>query len=152
MPAPDASQPIPVVAAVIRRGDGRILLAQRLPGGPHGGLWEFPGGKVEPGETPEGALVREIQEELGVTVAVGDHLLTVEHTYPHLAIRLMAYCCRLNDAGKPRPLHCQDLCWVLPDELLDRPLPAADLPIARLAAGGPSAVSVLDTPAGGPLI
>lgn len=134
MTAPASPEPILVVAAVIRRADGRILLAQRLPGGPHGGLWEFPGGKVEPGETPAGALVREIQEELGITVAVGEPLLTVEHTYPHLAIRLMAYDCRVSK-GSPRPLHCQDFCWVSPARLLERPMPAADLPIAGLVAG-----------------
>jgi 8-oxo-dGTP diphosphatase len=132
MPSPSSQQAIPVVAAVIRRADGRVLLAQRLPGGPHGGLWEFPGGKVEDGETPEAALAREIREELGVTVVVGDPLLTVEHAYPHLVIRLMAYSCRLADGTEPRPLLCQELRWVPPAGLLARPMPAADLPIARL--------------------
>ena len=121
---------VPVVAAVIRRADGRVLLAQRLPGGPHGGLWEFPGGKVEAGETPEQALAREIHEELGVAVVVGKHLLTVEHVYPHIKIRLMAYVCSLPD-GAPRPLHCQDLRWASPTQLTERPMPAADLPIAE---------------------
>ncbi|MDF1553273.1 MAG: 8-oxo-dGTP diphosphatase MutT [Deferrisomatales bacterium] len=134
MTNPASPEPILVVAAVIRRADGRILLAQRLPGGPHGGLWEFPGGKLEPGETSEEALVREIREELGITVEVGERLLTVEHTYPHLAIRLTAYDCRVSK-GAPRRLHCQDLCWVSPAGLLERPMPAADLPIARLVSG-----------------
>jgi len=131
----ESPDPTPVVAAVVRRSDGHVLLAQRLPGGPHGGLWEFPGGKVEAGETPEEALAREIHEEMGVRVGVGGHLLSVEHTYPHISIRLMAYACRLEDGCEPRPLHCQALCWVPPGGLLGHPMPAADLPIARLVSG-----------------
>ena len=129
-----ACDAIPVVAAVIRRGDGCVLLAQRLSCGPHGGLWEFPGGKVEAGETLEEALVREIQEELGVTVAVGDHLLSVEHSYPHIAIRLIAFSCTLL-VGEARPLCCQDLRWVAPAQLAEHSMPAADLPIATHLAG-----------------
>lgn len=121
---------VPVVAAVIRANDGRILLAQRPAGGPHGGLWEFPGGKVEEGESPEEALVREILEELEIEIAVGEELTSVEHAYPHVAIRLTAYECRLL-RGVPRPLHCQDFSWVDPDRLLSYPMPEADLPIAR---------------------
>lgn len=131
MPGTHSPQPIPVVAAVIRRDDGRVLLVRRPPGGAHGGLWEFPGGKVEGGETPERALVREIQEELGVSVTVGSHLITVEHAYPHLAIRLMAYDCILQ-AREPTPLHGQELRWEVPERLTEWPMPDADVPIARL--------------------
>jgi mutator protein MutT len=137
-PSPGPERYLPVVAAVIRRGDGCILLARRPPGGPHGGLWEFPGGKVESGETPEQALVREIREELGVTVVVEAHLHTVEHEYPHVAIRLMAHSCTLT-GDEPLPLHGQELCWVSPTQLLQRPLPAADVPIARMLRGSEDA-------------
>ncbi len=130
--------PVPVVAAVIRGDDGRVLLARRPPGGPHGGLWEFPGGKVEPGEAPEAALVREIREELGVEVAVEGRICTVEHRYPHLAIRMTAYGCRLA-SGEPRPLGCQAFAWVDPRDLLSYPMPEADRPVARrvMARPGP---------------
>jgi len=126
--------PLEVVAAVIRGDDGRVLLAQRLPGGPHGGLWEFPGGKVEAGESQEAALRREIREELGVEVEVGGALLSVDHDYPHVRIRLSAYACTLA-AGVPRPLHCQDFAWVLPEEFGSYPMPAADLPVAEAVRG-----------------
>jgi len=131
---PKEAAPLDVVAAVIRRGDGRVLLAQRLPVGPHGGLWEFPGGKVEEGESREAALRREIQEELGVEVEVGRALLSVDHDYPHVRIRLHAYSCTLA-AGVPRPLHCQDFAWVLPEEFGSYPMPAADLPVAAAVRG-----------------
>ncbi len=128
---------VPVVAAVVRRGDGRVLLAQR-PSGAHAGLWEFPGGKVEPGETPEQALARELREELGIGVEVGEVLATVEHRYPHIAIRMTAYACRLVE-GEPRGLHGQAVAWASPVEMSRYPMPEADVPIARLvAAGAPS--------------
>jgi len=129
-----SGQPLAVVAAVLRDGQGRVLLARRLPGGPHGGLWEFPGGKVEPGEMPEEALARELVEELGIQVTVGDEVLAVDHAYPHLRLRLIAYACTLR-AGTPATLHCQDFAWVTPAELTSYPMPEADLPIARLLAG-----------------
>jgi len=125
---------VPVVAAVIRRGDGRVLLARR-PRGAHAGLWEFPGGKVEPGERPEQALARELREELGIGVEVGEAMLTVEHRYPHIAIRMTAYGCRLV-SGKPRGLHGQQVVWAGPDELLSFPMPEADVPIARRVQQG----------------
>jgi mutator protein MutT len=129
---------MPVVAGVLRREDGCILLAKRRPGGAHGGLWEFPGGKIEAGETPREALVRELREELGVEVVAGDELLRVEHAYPHLAILLIAVEVRLA-SGVPRPVQCQELAWVPPGELLSRSLPEADEPIARLLAEAPAA-------------
>ncbi len=122
-----------VVAAVLRDRAGRVLLARRPPGGPHGGLWEFPGGKVEPGETPREALAREILEELGVEVVVGGRVAAVDHDYPHLAIRLDAYACRLA-RGEPRGVDGQAVAWVRPRDLPALALPAADRPIAiRLA-------------------
>jgi mutator protein MutT len=124
-----------VTAAVVRR-DGQVLIARRLPSGPRGGLWEFPGGKVEPGESPEEALRRELREELGVAVEVGPLLMRVDHDYPDRAIRLVAYDCTLA-AGDPEPLECAEVSWVAPAELVTYPLAPADEPIReRLLAGG----------------
>ncbi len=122
-----------VVAAVIRDRVGRVLLARRPPGGPHGGLWEFPGGKVEPGETPEAALAREIREELGVGIAVGGRVAVVDHDYPHLAICLDAYACRIV-RGEPRGADGQAVAWVWPRDLATYPLCAADVPVAARVA------------------
>lgn len=119
-----------MVAAIIRGAGQRVLLARRSAGGPHGGLWEFPGGKVEDGESPEAALEREIREELGVEVAVGEAVMEVEHHYPHLSIRLLAYECRVR-RGTPRPLECAAVAWVEPRMLQTYPMPEADRPIAR---------------------
>ena len=126
-----APPPLHVVAAVIADAAGRILLARRGPGGVHGGLWEFPGGKVEAGETPARALARELTEELGVEVAVGESFLTVDHAYPHVHILLDAYRCRI-EAGRPQALDCAEVRWVETPDLHRYPMPEADLPIARL--------------------
>ena len=128
--------PLHVVAGVIVRGD-ELLLAQRLPGGAHGGLWEFPGGKVEPGESEQQALERELEEELGVVVNVGRPCLEVTHPYPHRSIRLCAYWCRtMNDA--PRPVGCAALEWIKHGKLLENlyryPMPEADIAIAHHVA------------------
>jgi 8-oxo-dGTP diphosphatase len=125
------SSPVPVVAAVIRGDGGRVLLARRSRASRHGGLWEFPGGKVEDGETPEGALIREIREELGVEIEVGAALAQVNHDYAELCICLTAFDCRIV-AGTPRALDCWEVAWVAPSDISSYPMPEADVPIARL--------------------
>jgi A/G-specific adenine glycosylase len=106
-----------VTAAVIRRR-GRVLIAQRPFGGMLGGLWEFPGGKVERGESLEDCLRREIREELGVEIAVGRPVTLVEHAYTHFRITLHAFECRLL-SGRPRALQVADWRWVRLDEMDD---------------------------------
>lgn len=120
--------PIHVVAGVITDLRGRILLARRTRGRDLAGLWEFPGGKVDPGETAEQALARELHEELGIHAAVGEALIAVPHRYPHKRLRLdvrriAAY------RGTPKGLDGQALAWVPPHKLGSYPMPAADLPV-----------------------
>ncbi len=86
---------IEVVAAVVRR-NGKILITSRLDNVHLGGLWEFPGGKVEPAESLEGALLREIREELGVDIIAGNELFTVEHDYPGKSVRLHFFNCTIS--------------------------------------------------------
>ncbi len=123
---------VDVVAGVIFR-HGLILIARRNPGGPHGGLWEFPGGKVEPGESPEEALARELLEELGAHVAVLGLMKEVIHSYRHATIRLLAYRCEIA-AGEPSPLECAELKWVEPRDLSNYEMPEADGPIRNFLA------------------
>ncbi len=99
-----------VVAAVIRRGS-RILIARRHEGGERGGQWEFPGGKVEPGESEPEALRREIREELGCEVEVGRLLVRHRHRYPDLEVELLFYACELPPGSDPLPLGCAALEW-----------------------------------------
>ena len=113
-----------IVAAVIVRG-GRYLLGRRPTGGLLGGLWEFPGGKVERGETHEQALRRELAEELGVAAEVGELVASVEHAYSHFSITLHAYRCRLG-AGCPRPAYHTALRWVARGQLGRYAMPAAN--------------------------
>ncbi len=120
---------IPVVCALIER-DGRVLMAQR-PAHKHlGGKWEFPGGKVEPGETHEAALHRELHEELGSAVEIVRALPPHTHHYETISVRLIPFVARLA-SGSPEP-HTHEhaaLAWVPADELLALDLPAADAPI-----------------------
>ncbi|GAO38084.1 putative hydrolase [Sphingomonas changbaiensis NBRC 104936] len=128
-----------VVAAALMDADGRILLQQRAPRRSMPGLWEFPGGKVEPGETPEAALARELEEELGVTVAP-DALAPIAFASDTLGERhlvLLLYVAR-TWAGEPRPLDASALRWVTVDEIDDLPMPPADVPLVKaLAASAP---------------
>lgn len=125
---------VEVVAAVIERG-GRILIARRLAGSHLAGLWEFPGGKREPGENPETALAREIREELDAAVVVGDLLDTVAWNYPDKRVRLAFYRCRLE--GQPRPVEGQEIAWVAPADLDRYEFPAADAALVeRLRRAG----------------
>jgi 8-oxo-dGTP diphosphatase len=101
---------IRVVAAVVRRGDE--LLVTRRPDRPgHPGQWEFPGGKVEPGEGEEAALARELREELGCAATVGPLLLRHEHRYPDLEVELAFYACALAPGAEPAPLGVAEIAW-----------------------------------------
>ncbi|HEY89421.1 MAG TPA: (deoxy)nucleoside triphosphate pyrophosphohydrolase [Thermoflexia bacterium] len=120
-----------VAAAVIIRSDGRVLVAQRLPGDTHGGLWEFPGGTREAGETLPVALRRELQEELEMKIAVGERLISLTHQLPEAALTLTAFRCQ-HLAGNPRCLECAAFRWVWPAELAALPMAVLDRQIARL--------------------
>jgi len=121
---------IEVVAAVIERG-GKILVAQRPDDANLGGLWEFPGGKREPGETHEECLVREIREELGATVTVNEKITSTFHRYPDCAVLLSFYRAELVD-DEPRPVCAKDIRWVTPDELACLDMPEADKPLVAM--------------------
>jgi mutator protein MutT len=124
---------IEVVAAVIER-HGKLLITRRREGAHLPGLWEFPGGKPEPGESLEDALRREIREELDAVVTVGERIETVEWQYPDKRVSLVFFRCRVE--GEPRPLEGQEMAWVRPTELARYEFPAADaVLIARLSRG-----------------
>ena len=115
--------------------DGRLLLAQRRPDSHLGGLWEFPGGKREPGETFEACLVRELREELAIETEVGELIEEVSHDYPDKQVLLRFFRCRLV-AGEPQPIGCHAIAWVTRETLSDYSFPAADAQLlARLASG-----------------
>ena len=119
---------IEVVAGVIRDARGRILLARRTEGRDLAGLWEFPGGKREPGESPEGALVRELREELGIEAEVGDHVITVPQRYPDKRLTLDVREVRAF-SGVARGREGQALVWVPPHKLAAYDMPPADVPV-----------------------
>ena len=118
LPLRTKRKPLPhfdVSAAVIRK-NGRLLIAQRPFGGRLGGLWEFPGGKAETGETLPQCLRREIKEELNVRIKVGKPIISIEHAYTHFKITLHAFECELV-SGKPQAVQVQDFKWVRMNEL-----------------------------------
>ena len=122
---------IHVAAAVITDVRGRVLLGRRTDGRDLAGLWEFPGGKCEPGESPEDALVRELQEELGITVQVGEALINVPQRYPDKRLRLDVR--RVSHwEGTPRGVEGQALAWVAPEKLTRYPMPPADRPVVAM--------------------
>ena len=116
-----------VVAGVIRDAQGRVLLASRTEGRDLAGLWEFPGGKVEPGETPDVALARELREELGIEARVGEPIIRVPQQYP--GKRLVLDVREVTFSGLPEGLDGQALAWVPVDELARYPMPPADIPV-----------------------
>ncbi len=124
---------IDVAAGLVFRG-GRLLITQRPAGGHLGGLWEFPGGKLEPGESFEAALHRELREELGIEVEISGLMESVEHAYPEKAVRLKFYQCAWRQ-HEPQPIGCPALAWVTQQELTQYTFPAADARlIGRLAS------------------
>jgi|HubBroStandDraft_6_1064221.scaffolds.fasta_scaffold844896_1 8-oxo-dGTP diphosphatase len=131
--------PILVAAAVVFDA-GRVLLSQRKAGTHLAGAWEFPGGKVEPGEDPRDALVRELGEELGVDAEVGDIVEVTFHRYPSKSVLLLFYEAKLAEGSPaPRALDVAAVRWAGPEELLDEMFPPADVAVlakvrARLGA------------------
>lgn len=119
-----------VAACALLDGKGRVLLSKRPEGKPLAGLWEFPGGKVAPGETPEHALIRELKEELGVTLlATGLTPLTfASHTYTEFHLLMPVYACR-HWQGTITPHEGQELAWVEPEALAGYAMPPADEPL-----------------------
>jgi 8-oxo-dGTP diphosphatase len=126
--AEEGTRQIEVVAGVIRDRRGRILLARRTEGRDLAGLWEFPGGKHEPGETAEAALTRELREELGIEIEIGAPLIRVPQTYPHKRLCLDVHEVRAW-RGTVRGLEGQALAWVPQHKLADYAMPPADIPV-----------------------
>jgi len=124
------SREVRVVAALIETAPGRYLVQQRLPGKGRALLWEFPGGKVEPGETDAEALLREAHEELGVRLEVGGERFSVRHAYQDLTVDLHLYAARIVE-GTPAPLGAHALRGATPEEMLAMPFCEADLPLLR---------------------
>ena len=125
-----------IAAAVIRRPDGRILIAQRPADGLLPNLWEFPGGKQEAGESLRACCSREIREELGIEIAVGQEIARVDHAYSHYSVTLHFFACR-HVSGRPRALGCQAFRWTRPEELADRPFPRANWGMVSRLSGRP---------------
>ena len=131
--------PLPLVhvsAVALVDTDGRVLLAQRPEGKPMAGLWEFPGGKIETGETPEQALIRELHEELAIDTAesclapigFASHSYDAGDNRAEFHLLMMLYVCR-RWQGRPRPIEGGALKWVRPQQLRDYPMPDADIPL-----------------------
>ena len=134
--APDHSPLVLVAAVALIDGEGRILIAQRAQDKSMAGLWEFPGGKLEPGETPEAALVRELAEELDIRVKPADlaPLTFASHSYDDFHLLMPVFICR-RWQGRTQPREHDRLRWVAADKLVDYPMPPADAPlIDRLVA------------------
>jgi 8-oxo-dGTP diphosphatase len=132
-----------VVAAAMVDAEGRILIAQRPAHKSLGGLWEFPGGKVEPGESCEAALVRELKEELAVHIEADalDPYAFASHAYEDFNLLMPLYVLR-RWQGEPAPLEAQALAWVKPQDLLNYAMPPADLPLVeKLIASPPKALA-----------
>jgi len=130
-PPPLGDRPLVLVAAVaLVDVDGRVLIAQRPEGKSMAGLWEFPGGKVDPGETPEHALVRELEEELGIETKIAclAPLTFASHTYETFHLLMPLYVCR-RFWGTPMPREGQKLKWVRPRDMRNYPMPPADEPL-----------------------
>lgn len=131
LPLSESRAPLPrksIGVAVIWNEQGQILIDRRRQDGLLGGLWEFPGGKLEPGETIAACIKREILEELGIEIEVGEHLVTIDHTYSHFHVTLNVHHCR-HLSGKPQAIECDEIRWVTLDELDQFPFPKANMQI-----------------------
>ncbi len=133
LPRPQQSSGLPVVlvaAVALVNSQGLVLLAQRPQGKSMAGLWEFPGGKVQAGETPEYALMRELEEELGIETreCCFSPIGFASHSYTDFHLLMPLFVCRVW-RGEPQPIEAQALAWVAPQNMYDYPMPEADLPL-----------------------
>ncbi|MFM9088451.1 MAG: 8-oxo-dGTP diphosphatase MutT, partial [Cyanobium sp.] len=142
-PVKEVPRPVPfqvIGVGVVQDREGRVLIDQRLEEGLLGGLWEFPGGKQEPGEPIAETIRRELREELAIEAEVGEELITLDHAYSHKRLRFVVHLCRWR-SGEPQPLASQQVRWVEPGDLGAYPFPAANARIIaalleRLGGGG----------------
>ncbi|TAD73597.1 MAG: A/G-specific adenine glycosylase [Oscillatoriales cyanobacterium] len=131
IPVSEPKAPIPhkvIGVAVIRNEAGQILIDRRPAEGLLGGLWEFPGGKVEPNESIADCVRREIREELGIEIAVGEELIVVDHAYSHFKVSLHVHLCQ-HVSGEPQAIECDEVRWVTLDEINQFPFPKANTTI-----------------------
>ena len=131
IPMTESRSPLPhkqIGVAVIWNAQGHILIDRRRQEGLLGGMWEFPGGKIEPGETVEACIRREIQEEIGIDVEVGDRLITIDHAYSHFRVTLNVHHCQ-HLSGEPQAIECDEVRWVTLDEIEQYPFPKANVQI-----------------------
>ena len=137
LPMSESSPPLPhkhIGVAVIGNDRGQILIDRRPAKGLMGGLWEFPGGKIEPDESVEDCIRREILEELAVEVEVGEHLITIDHAYTHFRVTLIVHECHLL-RGEPQPIECDEVRWVTLEEIDQFPFPKANTQIIAALRG-----------------
>ncbi|MDC3979251.1 (deoxy)nucleoside triphosphate pyrophosphohydrolase [Polyangium jinanense] len=126
----DSLRPPVLVSAAVLVEEGRVLLTQRKRGTHLAGAWEFPGGKVEPGEDPRAALVRELREEIGMEVSVGDPVEVTFHRYPEKSVLLLFFAVtRAVGSPDPQALDVADVKWAGPEDLQDELFPPADVAI-----------------------
>ncbi|MFA6052305.1 MAG: Nudix family hydrolase [Methylobacter sp.] len=137
-----SDQPLQVAVGVIKNPDGKVLISLRDPALHQGGLWEFPGGKIEAPETAEQALARELKEELNIEVTVATPLITIQHQYPDLTVQLNVFLVE-HFSGEAKSCEGQPFKWVKPDELANHAFPAANQPIIT-AARLPDRYAILD--------
>lgn len=130
----ESKRPMLTVSAGVVRRDGRIMLCRRRPEVHNGLKWEFPGGKLEPGETPEDALKRELREELAIDVEVGRVLDVVLHRYPDRDVLVLFYPCVIM-RGEPRPVDCDAVAWAAPEDLDQYDFAGADAAFVRRSRG-----------------
>ena len=136
-PVTEAPKPLPfqvIGVGVVLNEAGEVLIDQRLEGGLLEGMWEFPGGKQEEGETIEACISRELREELAIEVMVCELLISVDHAYSHKKLRFVVHLCSWL-SGEPQPLASQQVRWVRPDQLNDYPFPAANARIIEALLG-----------------
>lgn len=121
----------PIGVAVINDRQGKILIDRRRKSGEMGGLWEFPGGKIEPGETVIECIQREVKEELDIQISVGDRLTTITHTYETFKVTLYVHDCQYI-SGTPQTIECDEIHWVKPAQMNQYQFPQANIQIIQL--------------------